>query len=149
MGKLGVIVKLSSAIFIDGVQKRPNAANPYETSLQVGSYRIRTESAELEFLEKTINIKADRLHELTIDFTKTVKRIVTAFDADRQRARAEVFVDGKRIGETLPELHVPIGQHEIEVRREGYRLLSDPKEIQLEESIEQPVRIRFTLRKMQ
>ncbi|MCI0694343.1 protein kinase [candidate division KSB1 bacterium] len=149
MGKLRVIVMPSGAIFIDGEQKRPNAADPYETSLPVGSYRIRMESPQLGFLEKTIDIKADRPHELAIDFTRMVKLIVTAFDTAGQRVRAEVFVDGKRIGETLQELHVRIGQHEIEVRREGYKLIGNPQEIQLEESTAQPVRMRFTLRKIQ
>ncbi len=149
MGKLRVSVMPSGAIFIDGAQKRSNAANPYETILPVGSHRIRMESPQLGFLEKTIDIKADRLHELTIDFTKTVKLIVTAFDTADQRVRAEVFVDGKRLGETLQELHVRIGQHEIEVRREGYKLIGDPQEIQLEESTAQPVRMRFMFRKIQ
>ncbi|MGH7595594.1 MAG: protein kinase domain-containing protein [bacterium] len=148
MGKLRVIVKPSGAIFIDGVQKRPNASDPYETSLTAGYYRIRMESPQLGFLEKTISIKPDRRHEWAVDFTKTVKLVVAAFDTAGQRVRAEVFVDGKHIGQTLQELHIRVGQHIIEVRREGYKLIGNPQQIQLEENAEQPVRIRFTLRKM-
>ncbi len=148
MGKLSVTVKPSGAIFIDGVQKRPNASDPYETSLAAGYYRIRMESPQLGFLEKTISIKADRRHEWAVDFTKTVKLIAAAFDTAGQRVRAEVFVDGKHIGQTLQELHIRVGQRLIEVRRESYRLIGNPQQIQLEENTGQPIRIRFTLRKM-
>jgi hypothetical protein len=148
-GQLRVIVKPAGAIFIDGVQKRPNSSDPYETSLQVGSYRIRMESPQLGLLEKTIDINANRRHELAVDFTRMVKLVVTAFDTAGQRARAEVFMDGKRIGETLQELQVRIGRHVIEVQREGYQLVGDPQEIQFEESMVQPVRMRFTLRRIQ
>jgi serine/threonine protein kinase len=70
MGRLRVLVKPSGAIFIEGVRERLTASGPFETSLPVGSYRIRTDSPQLGFLEKTITIEEDRLHEWTIDFKK-------------------------------------------------------------------------------
>lgn len=149
MGKLRVMVEPSGTILIDGVPQRRTTTEPFETDVTVGSHRIRVESPQLGFLERTITIEADRLQEWTIDFTKTARLIVTAFDTEDQRVRAEVFVDGKHAGQTLQELRVRIGQHMIEARREGYSLIDNPQEIILEEDNQQPVRLRFTLRKTQ
>ncbi|MGH7496097.1 MAG: protein kinase domain-containing protein [bacterium] len=148
-GRLRVLVKPSGAVYIEGVQERPNVSVPYETSLPVGSYRIKAVGPEHDFLEKTISIQADRLQEWTVDFSKMVTLIVTAFNSAGQRVLGEVFVDGKHVGQTLQELRVRVGEHKIEVRREGYRLAGDPQNLTLEENIEQPVRMRFTLQKLE
>jgi serine/threonine protein kinase len=148
-GELKIAVRPSGAIFVDDELKRPDSSDLYQTILPAGSHRIRLESAALGFLEKTMDIEAGGVHDLTVDFTVALKLIVTAFDTAGQRVRAEVLVDGKRVGQTLQELDIRVGRHVIEVQREGYKLIGDAREIQLEDGDAQPVRLRFTLEKMQ
>jgi hypothetical protein len=57
MGKLRILVKPAGSIYIDGELQKTNLSDWYETSLAVGSHRVKMESPRLGFLEKTISIE--------------------------------------------------------------------------------------------
>lgn len=130
MGKLRVLIKPSGVIYINGEPKRPNAADPYETSLPIGSHRLKLECPGLGFLEKTVTITTDQLFEIDFDFNR--KAILTV----ASKPWGEIWVDGDSIGTRT-----------IEVRRKGYKLEGGARTINLEGDLKEP--LEFTLKKIE
>jgi serine/threonine protein kinase len=144
MGKLNIVVKPSGLIYIDDKLERANSSGPYETSLPVGSHRVRMESPGLGLLEKTVNLEADQLQNLAVDFNKMVNLTVTAFDTAGNGLHAEIYVDGASHGQTPKTLSLRVGRHTITVSRQGYTLVGEARVIDLEENVNQSM--EFTLR---
>jgi hypothetical protein len=142
-GRLKVLVKPSGSIHIDDKLQKENATDWYETSLSIGPHRVKMESPGLGFLEKMVNMEADKLRELAIDFNKMVTITVAATPVT-----GEIFVDKKSTGHWTPsQFELPVGTHTIEVRREGYVLDGEPMVIDLEDDLKEP--LKFTLKKIQ
>lgn len=142
MGKLRVVVKPAGAIYIDGERKRENAADPYESSLPIGTHTIKVTHPDFGVWEKEVAITLDAPHAIEVDFNKFVNITVAVTSG-----WGEIYVDGKAIGEQTPKkIQVRIGKRVIEVRREGYVLEGEAKEINLEADVEEP--FVFTLKKL-
>ncbi len=148
-GTLRVLIKPSGSIIIDGALQKSDATDWFETSLTVGTHRVKMESADLGFLEKPVTIEANEQKELSIDFNKTVTLTVTAFDDSGKVLRnSSIYVDGNFSGHETPrKLTLRVGRHVISVRREGYTLVGGEQSFDLEADIDKP--LKFVLRKNQ
>jgi len=145
-GKLSVLARPFGSIYINGDIKRKDTNTRYTTDLPVGPQRVRVVHPILGLWEKTVNIEADKTHEIQIDFNKKVKLVVTSFDESRTTSLwGEIYVDGKPTGYTTPsQLTLRVGKHTIEVRREGYILVGKPITISLEEDVNEPLVFRLS-----
>ncbi len=143
VGKLQVLVKPFGSIFIDGKLHQENTEFEYKTELSAGRHRIVAIHPAYGTWEKEIVIEPDRLHDMTIDFNKQVTITVASTPV-----WADIYVDGKFTGEqTTKQLALRIGQHTIEVRREGYVSESGAKVINLEDDVRES--LVFILKKAQ
>jgi len=140
MGKLRVVVKPAGAIYIDGERKRENAADPYESSLPIGTHTIKVTHPDFGVWEKEVAIKLDSLAPIQIDFEKIITITVAAAGV----AWADIYVDGDPTGlQTPADVRLRVGKHKIEVRREGYVLEGGAIEINLEEDLKEPLEFRL------
>ncbi len=140
-GKLRIVAKPFGAIYIDGEPQRGNAAEPFETELTAGPHLVRITHAADFFAEweTMIDIQPDSSQALSIDFTKSA-RIIVATDSDF----GAIYVDGVPTGFDTPhEITLRIGKHKIELRRPGYIWEDNPRTINFEEGVQEP--LVFTL----
>lgn len=148
VGQLQVLVRPYGSIFLDGELKKENAISPFKESLNVDNYILKAVHPDLGTWEKTVQIKSNKLTNVRIDFNKFAKVTVLCNDPSGRFVSAEIFVDGKSIGRSTPkETQLRIGKHTVEVRREGFVLVGNPKVINLEEGMQQT--LQFTLKKAQ
>jgi len=88
--------------------------------LPVGKNDIKVVHATLGKWEETIAM-TEQGTSREIDFTKKYEIRITAFDSTDQKLVANIYVDGQPTNQLTPDaLALNFGQHEIEVRKEGY-----------------------------
>ena len=132
VGALQVLVLPFGSIYIDGKLQKEDWDRQFKTDLEVGAYLLKAVHPNFGTWEKQITIEAETLRDIPIDFNKMVKLKVTATPVD-----GEIFVDGASKGYTPKELRLRIGQHRLEVRREGYERKTQI--INLEEEMKNPI----------
>jgi len=142
-GKLKVLVVPYGSIYINGEPRRGDDDKQFTLDLPAGSYLIRAIHPLLGIWEKRVDIRANRQHEIHIDFTKKVKIIVSV-----ESGWGNVYVDGKATGYQTPhEFELRVGKHTIDARREGYVIEGGVREINLEDDVKVP--LKFVLKKIQ
>lgn len=140
-GKLRVRIIPSGSIYVDGKLQKENTADLYETILAVGLYQLQVENPALNsVLQKEVNIEMDQLQEFTIDFNKVVTLTITSAPI-----LGEIFIDGNSKGYAPKQLTLRVGQHTIEVRRDGF--VGETRVINLENDPKEP--LKLNLRKIQ
>jgi len=140
MGKLQVVVKPFGSVYIDGMSKTENTSEPYEADLPVGLHRVKIVHPTFGYWEKDIEIKPDSLQAIEVDFNKEVKITVASTPE-----WAYIYVDDKDTRyQTTQVIHVRVGKHRIEVRREGFVVEPDVIVLNLEDDLAEP--LHFTLK---
>jgi hypothetical protein len=144
---LSVQVSPWGSIFIDDTLKKENTNTRYRVTLPAGRHLLRVVHPVLGKLEKTIQLEANRMEEVLIDFNTIVNIRVIAFDSQGKPVWAEIIIDDKNTGELTPkEIGLHIGYHTIAAQKDGYILVNGEKEIMIENSLQEP--LKFILRKI-
>lgn len=140
-GVIEILVKPYGSIFIDGKPKQQDSDRQHTEELPTGRYTVRAVHPTFGVWEKQVAIVAGKTADLTIDFTKVVNIIVAS-----QPVWGDIFVDNQPTGfQTTRQFTLRVGQHAIEVRRDGYDTIGGEKVINFEEDLDTP--LVFELRK--
>ncbi|MBO5809645.1 MAG: PEGA domain-containing protein [Bacteroidales bacterium] len=99
--------KTGDKIYVDGSYV---GTTPLTTNLSYGSHNLKAERGS-QTAVKTVEVKTTTVRdEFVLAFGKMVK-ITSDKNGD------DIYVDGKKIGETPMDVDMPLGKHELEVRR--------------------------------
>ena len=99
--------KTGDKIYVDGNYV---GTTPLTTNLSYGSHNLKAERGT-QIAVKTVEVKTTIVKdEFVLAFGKMVK--ITS-----DRNGDDIYVDGKKIGETPMDVDMPLGKHELEVRR--------------------------------
>ncbi len=145
MGLLKLDINPPSELYIDGslIEKE---ASDIRMPLLATPHEILVAHPQHGEWKKRITLDASDSLAYTIDFTETVRLIVTAFDTADNGMHVEIYLDGEPTGLYTPTpIEVPIGQHKIAVKAEGYEMVEEATTTNYESSKQQP--LRFVLRK--
>jgi hypothetical protein len=94
--------------------------------------------------KKEIQIEANKSRELLVDFSKSIRVPVTAFDTEGEPLWAEIIVDDTATGETTPkEIDIRVGLHTIAAQKEGYILVNGEKQFMIDTHISKPLKFIF------
>jgi hypothetical protein len=144
MGKLQVLVKPYGTIFLDGNLQIRDTNVRFTKELPVGSYELKATHPSYGVYAKTVNIETNALLEVPVDFNRQLTLPVTSTDETGEKfVWGNIYVDGVAQGETARTLTLRLGQHTIDVRREGYTSLDKPLTFNLEEDRKQPLKFRL------
>jgi len=145
-GKLQVLVLPFGTIYIDGSAQARDSNVRFMKDLLAGSYELKVTHPTFGNYKKTVNIKDGAVADIVVDFNRQLDIRVASFDETGTKpVWGEIYVDGVAQGQTPKQLKLRLGQHTIEVRRDGYTALDEAMIIDLEENREQP--LKFRLRK--
>lgn len=144
-GLLKLDVNPVSELYVDGklVEKE---ATSVRLPLLASTHEVMLANPRYGQWMKRVNITPTDSVSLSVDFTKTLKLIVTTFDTGENGMHAEIILDGRPTGKYTPTpIEIPVGVHKVEVRAEGYEMVEDATEINYDENTKGP--LRFILRK--
>jgi len=143
LGNLQVLVKPFGTIYLDGDLQIKDSNVRFTRNLPVKSYELKVVHPRYGTFKKTVNIEAEATTESIVDFNRQPALTVTSTDETGKFVWGEIYVDGEAKGQTPRPLMLRIGQHTIEVRRDGYVALDEPLTINLEENWSQPLKFRL------
>ncbi|MBO5848628.1 MAG: PEGA domain-containing protein [Bacteroidales bacterium] len=99
--------KTGDKIYVDGNYV---GTTPLITNLSYGSHNLKAERGS-QIAVKTVEVKTTTVRdEFVLAFGKMVK--ITS-----DRNGDDIYVDGKKVGKTSMDIDMPLGKHEVEVRR--------------------------------
>ncbi len=99
--------KTGDKIYVDGNYV---GTSPLITNLSYGSHNLKAERGS-QTAVKTVEVKTTRVKdEFVLAFGKLVK--ITS-----DKIGDDIYVDGKKVGKTSMDIDMPLGKHEVEVRR--------------------------------
>ena len=105
-----VVIKTDQSgdkIYVDGSYV---GTTPLTTNLSYGSHNLKAERGT-QIATKTVEVKTTSVKdEFVLAFGKMVK--ITS-----DRNGDDIYVDGKKVGKTSMDIDMPLGKHEVEVRR--------------------------------
>lgn len=143
-GKLQILVLPFGTIYLDGSVLIRDSNVRFMKDLPVGAYELNVTHPKFGNYKKTVNIRDDATTEVTVDFNRQLDIGVASFDETGAKPLwGEIYVDGEGLGQTPRLLKLRLGQHRIEVRRDGYIALDEAMVINLEENWKQPLRFRL------
>ena len=99
--------KTGDKIYVDGNYV---GTTPLITNLSYGSHNLKAERGS-QTATKTVEVKTTTVRdEFVLAFGKMVK--ITS-----DKIGDDIYVDGKKVGKTSMDIDMPLGKHEVEVRR--------------------------------
>jgi serine/threonine protein kinase len=141
IGNFKIRVKPYGSIYIDGVLRQRDTEFQHKEELPVGSHIVRVIHPTFGIWEKSVTIEAAKITELVVDFNQKVRVTIAS-----KPTWGDIYVDNQPTGfQTTKEITLRVGQHTIEVRRDGYETVGGKKILNLEEDSKEP--LVFELRK--
>ena len=145
-GVISLTYTPGSELYIDGKIFDPESDGSFSIELIESSHDILLAHPDYGQWRRSVNVVGGDSVHLDIDFTQTVRLIVTAFDTDDNGMYAEIYLDGKPTGHYTPTpFEVPVGEHTISVRAEGHELAEEETLMTYDATTEGP--LRFVLKK--
>lgn len=137
-GILSLTIKPHGTVQIDGEVRQTKSVDRYTERLSAGSHRLVVTHPQFGKWSRSIEIKPNLQSSVKVDFNRMVTLTITS-----NPVWAEIYVDGKSTGKQTPhQLILRIGQHSIEVRRNGYVSQNGVKIINLEQDSQLDFRLR-------
>ena len=140
-GLLKLEVNPASELYVDGrlVQKE---ASSVRLPLLASTHEVMLANPRYGQWVKNVDIAAADSVDLSVDFTQTLKLIVTTFDTGENGMHAEIVLDGRPTGLYTPTpIEIPVGVHKLEVRAEGYEMVEEATEKNYDASVKGPLRL--------
>jgi hypothetical protein len=127
----------SGDVQINGTRRSPRSGGAVVDSLSPGTHRI-TIASPLGKWETQLQLEAGERYQRTVDFTERVDLAVTARSPDgTPLPNATVRVDGETVGYTPQRLTLRVGQHAIQLEKEGYQSVT--RRVLIETDMETPL----------
>jgi len=134
-GGLTIMAKPYGSIYIDGVLRQRDTEFQYKEDLSAGRHIIRVLHPTFGIWEKQVRIEADKVSNFIVDFNQKVRVTIAS-----KPTWGDIYVDNQPTGfQTTKEIILRIGQHAIEVRRDGYETVGDRRILNLDENLKEPV----------
>jgi hypothetical protein len=143
-GELNILIKPWGSIYVNDSLKKKDTNVRYKQSLLSGTHMIKITHPSFGVWKKEIQIEANKSRELLVDFNKSIRVPVTAFDTEGEPLWAEIIVDDTATGETTPkEIDIRVGLHTIAAQKEGYILVNGEKQFMIDTHILKPLKFIF------
>lgn len=141
-GTVLITTNIEVSVIVDGkTAGKSSPENPLKINLKKGIHKIKLEAKGYDPVEKTVEIKGgekDLIVSHKFPLFGIIKRINCVPWCD-------IYIDGKYIGYSpLENLRLPVGKHIIDIRKKGYKPLTDIIEIKPDK----PVERYYTLEKI-
>ncbi len=104
-------------LFLNGKVSSENK-DSFSTKLRRGSYNVEVEAPGRERFTTTIDLSSDR------ELNPNMRALVVSYSLETNPAGASVKIDGIDAGLSPIQRDVSIGQHRIEVKKDGYDVLT-------------------------
>ncbi len=145
-GLLKLNIEPPSELYLDGRLIQKEAGADVRLPILASDHVLLVSNPRYGQWKKNIRVAASDSLAFDIDFTQTVRLIITAFDTAENGMHVEIILDGNPTGLYTPTpIEVPVGLHKIEVKAEGYEPVEETQEVNYDVSTKNP--IRFVLRK--
>lgn len=145
-GVLSVSFTPGSEIYIDGRIFDSDTETTLSTSVFATSHEVLVAHPDYGQWKRQVSVNPGDSVHFDIDFTQTVRLIVTAFDTDGNGMYAEIYLDGKPTGHYTPTpFEVPVGEHTISVQAADHEMEEEAVAMTYDLSTEGP--LRFVLKK--
>lgn len=142
-GTLRVVVRPYGDIYINGDRKAQETNAVYTEQLATGVYRVQARHPVLGSWEKQVRVADGETNEVLFNFRETYRVAV----ASPPHNNAQIILDGQPIEKYTPtELSLPPGQHTLAVRRDGFQMVGNPRQITVERDLTGSRAITFELR---
>lgn len=142
------VIKPFGTIYVDD---KPLAADQtlYNGDLPAGSHTIKVVHPTYGTWQKTETILPKKSLDFTIDFNVFVTvSVVSVDESGKSVMGASITIDGKKTDQFTPgQITQRIGQHTLELKRDGYTVISGPTVVNLEAGQSAP--LRFIMKKVQ
>ena len=133
----------SGDVQINGTRRSTSSDGAVVDSLSPGTHRI-TITSPLGQWETQLQLEAGERYQRTVDFTERVDLAVTARSPDgTPLPNATVRVDGETVGYTPQRLTLRVGQHTIQIEKEGYQSVT--RRVLIETDMETPLVFELSL----
>jgi PEGA domain len=147
-GTIALFVRPAGDVYVGGELVQASVQDSFQLQLPPDTHLVSIRNPDYgEWLSSVIVMPGDP-KVVSVDFTQTIRLVVTAFDLEGNRVEsAEVVLDEKPTGLYTPTpISIPIGLRRLEVRAEGYEPASPVIPRNFDGSVSSP--LRFTLRKL-
>lgn len=106
-------------VFVDGIDM---GAAPWEGELTVGAHEVVVRGPHLLSAPEKVQIEKDKAQDLELRASSTWAQLKVSVDGS---PTAQIFLDGKPVGNGTFSAEVPAGSHKLVVTREGYQRFED------------------------
>jgi hypothetical protein len=136
-GKLSIQVRPWGSILINDKLKKESVDTKYQVTLPVEKYKLTVTHPTLGRWERMFDIEPDHETEFVVNFNRTIKLNISAFNENGLPLAAKIFIDDQNTGEVTPaEIKTRVGIHKLFLKKEGYSSLSAEKEIFVDKGLE-------------
>ena len=141
-GTVFVVSNIEASVTVNGIKAgKTSPESPLKLNLKKGLHRIKLEATGYKPVEKTIQIKGgekDLIVSHKFPLFGLIKRINCV-------PWCNIYIDGKYIDDSpLENIRLPVGKHIIEIRKKGYKPITEVIEIKPDKPIEK----YYTLKKI-
>ena len=116
-------------LFLNGKVSSENKAT-FSAKLRRGSYSVEIEAPGRDRFTTTVDLSSDR------EMSPNMKSLLVSYSLETNPAGASVKIDGADVGLSPIRRDVSIGQHRIEIRKDGYDPLNYTTVVNEQNSIE-------------
>ena len=147
-GTIALFVRPSGDLYVGGELMQAAIRDSFQLQLPPDTHLVSIRNPDFGEWRSPVIVTPGDPKVVSVDFTQTIRMVVTAFDLDGNRVEsAEVVLDDKPTGYYTPTpISIPIGLRRLEVRAEGYEPASPVVPRNFDGSVSNT--LRFTLRKL-
>ncbi len=140
-GTLQLLVAPSGSVYIDSRLVAENVSDEFEVRLPPGGKTLSIRHPTYGEWRRDITITPNDPTIVSVDFTQTIRLVVTSLDVEGNGLSGEIYLDGAPTGLYTPwPFEVPVGLRTLEVRADGYTPLKPPEPLNFDSSITGPIR---------
>ncbi len=145
-GLLTLNITPASELYVNGRLIRKDAEDEVRLPLLATTHEITVLNPQFGEWKKSVSLSPSDSLGFDVDFTQSVRLIITAFDTADNGMHAQILLDGEPSGFYTPTpFEIPVGVHTIEVQSDGFEMVEEAQEVNYDSSTKGP--LRFILRK--
>ena len=147
-GTISLSVRPFGDVYVGGELVQAGVQDSLELHLPPDTHLVSVRNPDFGEWRSTVIVTPGDPKVMSVDFTQTIRLIVTTFDLDGNRVEsAEIMLDDKPTGSYTPgPVDIPIGVRRLEARIEGYEPAYPIEARNFDGSVSGP--LRFILRKL-
>ncbi len=131
-------------VYLDGELVAERVSGTDTLLIAPENYTLSIEHPSFGVWEQTLERHAPSPLHFNVDFTARAAYRISAFDEERQAVAGEVYIDGHNTRRTTPiTIELPLGEHTIEVRAEGFEPIEITRHIERGNAAPEPIKLQL------